>query len=73
MIWTRSTVHKDLCKWHCWFAWYPVKVATFRGATQSGFIEVATELYVWLQCVERSYVNDGSDSYFIYRPRKRPR
>jgi hypothetical protein len=75
MIWSRSTVHKDLYQWHRWFAWKPVKVARFTGSTQGGFIEVATELIVWLQFIERSYINDevAGDSYFVYRPKKRPR
>ena len=51
MQWRRRE-KPDRCKWHDWFAWYPVKLLTHHGT-----------LWAWLEVVEREYTGYSAEPW----------
>jgi len=52
MRWTKRSVAVDVCKWHKYFAWFPILIGN---------------IYVWLEFIEGKESVGPPPFYIVYR------
>lgn len=63
-----AKVAVDRCKWHPWFAWFPVRASISPDLTPKGVYPPWR--WVWLDYVERKLVRHADVHYYQHKVRR---